>query len=588
MRFTSIRARLTGSYSILILLVILIISIILSLIFSRQLIESSRIQLDQRISKIADDIQDQLMNVISICDDVKRDHEVVSALSLPRRENSGKDITSRLEEYYASISKNYLISRMILVNRNLEILDPVYTRVLYRDAILTGEDFTEFLSHNYVSYFAPPGTFPIDLESGYEQDALTVVLYQRLLDENYFLMGYLLAVMRKGILFHAIWEHDPEMSFAGISVFNHLNRSLFHSGMPFKAEELGLKLEEISGSSYLSTRIGKEKYLVFIKPISSVNWFVTGIIPYSVIFHDLNLALRSIVLIGLIFIFLAMMLSYFIAQKITHPLSEITFAMHAYDDSQILEKIQVKTDGELAYLVAVYNRLVGNINEFIQNIYIEQEKKKEAELRSLQYELDFLQAQINPHFIHNTLNAIGYQAEKAGNREVYRSLESFNILLRAAICGTGELIPVREELELVENYLRILQLRYGNNFSVVWQVPDEIQTSMVPKLILQPLVENAIIHGIGSSGNKGEVRINIFREEWKLFLKVRDNGAGMDRKIIETLKDPEKRKRRFNRVGLNNIEERVKILFGEEYGLSIQSQCGKGTEITVVIPFEKL
>jgi two-component system sensor histidine kinase YesM len=427
-------------------------------------------------------------------------------------------------------------------------------------------------------------------------------------------MGYLLSVMRKDVLFSPLWEADLEDLFTWIGVFNSEGRTVFTEGVEpdlravltaLESRRAGLSgLESGSGRLLFNARIGSQRYIVTVKPIPRAGWFVVGLSPFSMAMGDLYLAFHSILLIGAGFLVVGILVSYFIARTITHPLAEVTGAMRAFDERGSLEKIGLNIKGELGYLVRVYNKMVESINESIRNIYEEQEKKKEAELRSLEYELDFLQAQINPHFIYNTLNAIGYQAEKAGNTKVYESLRSFNILLKAAVSGIGELVPVHHELTLVENFLLIQRLRYGDRFDVEYVVPRHLLEARVPKLILQPVVENAIFHGIEPSERHGMIRISARCSNDHLVLEVADNGVGFDqadsdgygfrrtagegsgfdqaRDRVGVRGDDGKRK--FNRIGLANVNERVKILFGSGYGLRVTSRPGEGTKVTIDLP----
>lgn len=597
----SINKKLAVSYSLLILLVVLSILVVLSLILSGRLMRRAQGQLDQKLGDITAAIQGQLMDVIAVCDDVKEDARIIRALNAtgPGERPDKNAVPALIQERYAA--SDTLIGKLILIDRNLEILDPVYDRVLYRDAILTDEDFTEFLEKRYGFYFSTPGIFPIDPEpSSPEEDRLTIVLYQRLLDERYWLMGYLLSIIRKDLLFSPLHEIDPEDLFTWIGVFNSERRLVFTRGEGPAPESVlaalpgGLNRTSGIGPPALRERppfvtaIEAQRTLVAVRQIPRVNWFVVGLTPYRRAMSDLRLAIRLILAIGAGFLLAGIALSAFIARTITHPLEEITRTMHAYDENRALAKIDLQASGELAYLVRVYNRLVDSINESIRNIYAEQEKKKEAELRSLEYELDFLQAQINPHFIYNTLNAIGFQAEKAGNDAVYDSLKSFNILLKAAVSGIGELVTLRQELSLVDNFIRIQRLRYGDTFDMIREIPPTLLDARVPKLILQPVVENAVFHGIEPSGRPGTITIRARRSDGGLVLEVADNGVGMpvgmqaDLAAAATLQNDDRR--RFNRIGLANVGERIKILFGAGYGLSLESRQGEGTTVTITLP----
>ena len=592
MKRRSISSRLFYAYSILILMIILTVVVTTSMVFSNYLIDNSRSNIEKRLSDIEQALQEEIHGVVGLCDEVKREADVRRLLdSYNRDEGWTKSYNNLLNIHNGITETNYVISRLILVNRDLVILDPVYERVLYREAILNSEGFLDFLTGNYSYHFSGAGIFPVDSAKPPGAEDLTIVLHQKLLDENYWLMGYLLAVLRKDRLFGDLWANNRDGLFEGITVFNSSDEAVHREGLEFSSADIGVSFAGIDGDRWFNTEMtglkGRpEPFLVFIKPVSGVNWFLAGAVPYSVILDERKFIIRYIAVIGAVFIIIAFTVSYFLAGTITRPLFSITEAMHAYDESLVLEPISVAADGELAYLVNVYNRLVSSINRYIENIYEEQEKKKEAELTSLQYELDFLQAQINPHFIHNTLNAIGHQAEKAGNTEIYESLKSFNILLRASISGTSEMIELGEEIELVMNFVNILELRYGTVFSLDVDIDEELYSVEVPKLILQPIVENSIFHGIEPTGREGRIRITAVRAGGCLELTVADDGRGMSGEELAGVLRGETESRQFNRIGIKNVEDRIKILFGEDFGIEIESGENRGTSVMIRIPEE--
>lgn len=590
MKSKSIRSRLFTAYSLLIFMILFTILITISLVFSNYLIENSRQRIEKRLTDIELLLQEQIHGIVGICDEIKHNEDVTRLLkSYNRDEGWTRAYNNIINIHGQVVGANYVISRLLLINRDLVILDPVYERVLYREAILNNQGFIDFLQGNYFYHFSSPGIFPIDIEQDSESDNLTVVLYQKLLDENYWLMGYLLAVLRKETLFDSLWANNQDGLFEGISVFSSSNELVYREGFGFDAASINVDFSTVEQEKWFNLKMdtgeGKAgRYMVLIKPVSGVNWYLTGIVPYSKILEERKNILSYIIVIGIIFIIIAFSVSYFLAGTITRPLFSITNAMHAYDKSLVLEPIEVQAEGELRYLLEVYNRLVSSINRYIANIYEEQEKKKEAELMSLQYELDFLQAQINPHFIHNTLNAIGYQAEKAGNTELFESLKSFNILLRASISGTQDLIELSEELELVRNFINILQIRYGSRFIVDIDIEKGLETMLVPKLILQPIVENSIFHGIEPSRKKGKIEIKAVRTEAEVVLSVTDDGRGIGLGEINRILTSDTVSRQFNRIGLKNVDDRIKILFGQEYGVKIESEEGAGTVVSINIP----
>ncbi len=579
MKSLTIRTKLAVSYIIIIASTVLTIGITISVIFSAQLTESSKHQLNLRISKISKEIEDQLLNVIKITEEVSENQSILHTMNTRGAGKNSEYLKNLRIRIEPTEQRTPFIERVLLINHNLEILDPVYARSLYSTAILGDDDFTEFLKKKYFFYFAKPGTFPIDNKKDINGNNLTIALYQRLLDNNYWLMGYQISVLNRQMLFSSVWNSNRDQFFSGIYIFNERNELLFKNGKEFSPSDISSTIDfsKLTGNVSLNAVVDSQKCLILVKLLPSVNWFVTGIIPYTVILRNLNIALKLIFFIGFVLTLVTGIISFLLARTITKPIMEITAVMHSYEQTGSLEPIHIKTSGELQYMGEVYNKLISQINSFIANIYREQEEKHAAELKSVKYELNYLQAQINPHFIHNTLNAIGYQAEKGGNRPVFESLKSFNILLRAAISGTEELVTIRQEQILVENFIKIQRLRYGNTFTITYEIPREIENARIPKLILQPLVENAVFHGIEPSGREGHIRITAKKDSGHLLLTVSDDGVGIHIPL-------EKNNRKFNKIGLQNVDERIKILFGTDYGLSITGEADRGTIVCLTLP----
>lgn len=573
-----IQRRLTLSYMALIFLIVLLIILGILAIFFSYMHENSRQQLSLKLENLSDHLVSELESVVHIGKSMTGDEYVMDILE----ELTEEDISGYLQQEYISQQISPLIAKIIVSNSELMLLDPIHTRNVYQDAILMDEDFLEFLQTDQQVLLSRPGIFPIGKGAVSSDESLSVVCYQRLFDAHDLLKGYLLAVLDKQYLFSTIWEQTLGSEFAGTALFDQHNRCVYDEGIGFTSEELGVDFSSgIKSHSFLK-RIDGELFLSFTQPVSGFNWSIAAIVPYSTLFQRLILAVILIIAIGLLAIIVSFAVSSVISRKITDPLTNITAAMHRYDDLQVLEQIEVEADGELSYLVEVYNRMVRSVNESIASMYDEQEKKNQAELLSLQYEMDFLQAQINPHFIHNTLNAVGYQAQKLGDTQIYNSLKAFNRLLRASLSGTRETIPLSEEIDLVDSFVEIQRLRYGESFHIEYHIDERLLSLFVPKLMLQPVVENAIFYGEEKEGQT-KILIETFTRDEVLTIIVTDNGPGMDADLL-TNSRTDVQGRKFNRVGLLNIEERLHMLFGEGYGIEISSSIGEGTRISIRIP----
>lgn len=591
-----IRIQLFRNYFILIFFIIVFITAIMTTVFYRRLAISSIQEVSYRLSAISRDINSNIVSIIAASESVKTDPKLMEILSQrPFDETPIEHIADRVQNILDSSGQDSEIDKIILLDKNLTVLDPMYNRYIYQEGILGNKDFGTFLSGKFLYYISSPGTFPIDMKTTYDQDNLSLSFYQRILDENYWILGYLIAIIRRDALFSQVRIEQLKETFSGITIVDQDNSLIYHEGQAFETDTSSLTGFSQETPNASITHLSGDKYVLLKEPISGVNWYIAGIIPYSFLVRDLNFTLILIFLTGGLFIIIALLLSRTLAKSITRPLETVSAAMHQYDEQKLLDPIDIKTEQqEMQYLISIYNKMVNRIHKSIQNIYSEQEQKKEAELKSLQYELDFLQAQINPHFIHNTLNAIGYQAEKSGNTQVYESLRSFNRLLRAAMSGTEDLIPLSEEITLIQNYINILSLRYGKDIGISYPHKEDMyiqktgtdqqkEPLLIPKMILQPIVENAVFHGIESSQWAGCIDISLEQHDKDTIIHIKDDGPGMSKEKIQEILQEDHRST-FNRIGIFNVDERLKIFYGDEYGIDITCPESGGTCISIKIP----
>lgn len=235
---------------------------------------------------------------------------------------------------------------------------------------------------------------------------------------------------------------------------------------------------------------------------------------------------------------------------------------------------------EAEQLGDAFNRMFHQLHIYIQDLYEEQNARHLAEL-------NVLQSQINPHFIYNTLTSFKYLSAAGKNDEVIHGITSFIQLLRKTIGDTRETITLHEETKLLENYFNIQTLRYGNGIQLMIQIPENCRNFSVPKLFLQPLVENSIFHGFSDTTPSGNISVYASLLPDVLQIEVIDNGQGIRAEIVDKLllhDDNEKKKEHLTGIGIKNVNDRIKMIYGDTYGLQISSIEGYGTQITIRLP----
>lgn len=226
------------------------------------------------------------------------------------------------------------------------------------------------------------------------------------------------------------------------------------------------------------------------------------------------------------------------------------------------------------------NQNLTQMVEYIQDLILNQYENK---IKRREIELKYMQSQINPHFLYNTLDSIRWMAVIEGKAEIAEQVEALSDIFRHALSGGREVVTVEKEIEHLKNYILIQKNRFGDRLQVNIQVGDGTRECEVMKLILQPLVENAIVHGLESKMEGGTVRVIVKKEENTLLYWVEDDGVGVNEDLINRcLKEKEEE---HNVFALKNIDERIKIKYGEGYGLSFHSAVGVGTRVEVRLPF---
>lgn len=214
----------------------------------------------------------------------------------------------------------------------------------------------------------------------------------------------------------------------------------------------------------------------------------------------------------------------------------------------------------------------------MKKIVLEQNERRKSEL-------DALQSQINPHFLYNTLESITWMVEGERNDEAVFMISQLARLFRISLSQGRTIITVKEELQHAESYMNIQKVRYKNTFSVEFDVDPSLYSCCTVKLILQPILENAINYGVSSMEDCGEIRVTGRREDGNVILAVSDNGIGMSEEEVElVLTDSHRIHKHGSGVGLVNVNNRIQILFGTEYGLSIESEPDEGTTVSICIP----
>ncbi|WP_333652651.1 sensor histidine kinase [Lacrimispora sp.] len=322
-----------------------------------------------------------------------------------------------------------------------------------------------------------------------------------------------------------------------------------------------------------------EDRIITVKSIGYTGWKVVGVTPKNVVsLNSIKTRLFIVFLITLILFILALINSY-ISSRITNPIKELEKSVGILEEGDLETPIFIGGSYEIQHLGNSIKNMTKQIRVLMDDIVEEHEAKRKQEF-------DTLQSQINPHFLYNTLDIIVWMIENEQKAEAVKAVTALARFFRISLSKGKSVITVKDELEHVRNYLMIQHMRFKNKFSYEIRAEEDCLDLTSLKLVLQPLVENAIYHGMEFMDGDGEIAINVWRTEDDLYMAVKDNGLGMTEEQVESLFSDQVHvtSKKGSGIGVKNVNERIKLYFGEKYGLTIDSEPDEGTSITICLP----
>ncbi|MBO9596511.1 MAG: sensor histidine kinase [Cohnella sp.] len=321
---------------------------------------------------------------------------------------------------------------------------------------------------------------------------------------------------------------------------------------------------------------GKKSLISYYK-INPINWRIVEFVPYSFITGQIIYIVLLTVLICGACLICIYAISLFLSKRFVRPLLQLNQAMKEVEKGRFDTSIPVATPDEIGQINNHFNKMVMRIKELFEQT-IEQEREiRQEELKALQY-------QVNPHFLYNTLNSIRLMAmiSKAGH--VAAMTEALIRLLRNTIGKIGSMVPVAVEIENIKDYLYIHRVRYQDQIQVDYMLDEQILPCMMPNFILQPLVENAIFHGFEPRSGKGRIVIRGGMEADSIVISLQDDGIGMTEEHIRHIFSRKENKAAFVSIGIKNVNDRIRLSLGSEYGIDVKSIVGEGTVVYVRLP----
>lgn len=338
-----------------------------------------------------------------------------------------------------------------------------------------------------------------------------------------------------------------------------------------------LKLTDFSNDESRITHINGKQSLVSVKVFDKLGWKIISIVPLDEITMENKQITRLILIIGALCLIFAFITAYIVSVTITKPILNMAGIMHSIKQGNMELRAKAYSTDEIGQLGEGFNNLMERIQELMHQIYNEQKWKRESDFK-------LLQSQIKPHFLYNTLETIIAFIKLDLKDNAIRTTKALAAFYRTSLNKGNDIITIGDEVQLNENYLSIQKFRYMEYLDYKLEFDEAILHYNIPKLTLQPLIENAIYHGIKEKQEKGFLSIKGYLDNDRIKIEVLDNGVGMDQETIDQLLHPNNQMEHPVSFGVNNVNARLKLLYGECYGLTIESKKNNYTKVTVLLP----
>ena len=322
-----------------------------------------------------------------------------------------------------------------------------------------------------------------------------------------------------------------------------------------------------------------ENRLVTVKTVSYTGWKIVSVIPNSVFNMGMYETRLFFVMLLIISMLLIIFVNQMVSSSVASPLEKLNESVKEWEAGNMNPDIYIGGFTEVEHLGRTLKSTVEQIRKLMDDVLLEQEEKRKSEL-------DALQSQINPHFLYNTLESITWMIEGERYEDAVFMISQLASLFRISLSKGRTIIRVEDEIKHATNYMNIQKIRYKNRFHVDFQIDEEILNCCTVKLIVQPLLENAIYYGVEGMDDEGEIWVRGYRDGDDVCIEVRDNGLGMSEEILDSLlKENSRVPRKGSGVGVINVHKRIQIRFGKKYGLEIESEPDEGTMVRIRLPY---
>lgn len=340
-----------------------------------------------------------------------------------------------------------------------------------------------------------------------------------------------------------------------------------------KSDWLARAIQKKSGTDFVT--IDGRKMIICYDTIRVTDWLSVAVIPVDNLMANILPTIKFYTIyLSFIIILISLFFAYLISGRITKPISKLLIAIKQVGEGNFDVKVPNEGKDEFGNLINKFNDMNDKIKVLIKENYEVKLREKEAEIMALNL-------QLNPHFLYNTLNILNWMAINNEKDNMSRMIVSLSTMLHYTTDNTEETTILGKDLEWLKSYLFIMTQRFEDRFSVEYYINPVLKSCKVPKLFLQPFIENALIHGFKRTERGGVIKVYGWVQEQDVYFSVADNGCGIEKEKLNKILHGES-----NTIGIKNVDKRIKLLYGDRYGVQIESEPGSGTTVTITLPFE--
>ena len=570
----SIRYSIFSYFTVTALVMGILIALFLNTRFSNQLSAFMETEGENLVSQVSVSVESFLRTIMKLSDSIY--YGVIKNADL-----SQESISRELQLLYDNNKDS--VENIAVFDRSGRMLEVVPAARMKSHVDIAGEEwFAETLAQPENLHFSTPHVqYLFDGSETQYKWVISVSRAVEITDGPFTTQGVLLIDVSYNSLDQIVGEVSLGNSGylylmdGGGEIICHPKAQLINAGL---MEEDNLEVAGRKEGSYRE-RFGGEERITTVKSIGYTGWKAVGVNPTGSMTLNVLKTRIFVVFIVLLFLFVLTMINAYISSRITNPIKELEKSVSLLESGDLDAPVYIGGSAEIRSLGHSIQGMALRIKGLMNDIVAEHESKRKSEF-------DTLQSQINPHFLYNTLDIIVWMIENEKKTDAVRVVTALARFFRISLSRGKSIITVKDELEHVRNYLMIQQMRFKNKFTYEIDADEDVLELASLKLMLQPMVENAIYHGMEFMDGDGVIQIRVWREGDDLYLRVRDNGLGMTKEQVENLfKDSgHVPSRRGSGIGVRNVNERVHLYFGDAYGLRIESEPDEGTDVIIHLP----